>query len=234
MALTNFTTIKLLVETYLDRIGFTEITDNTEDFLLLAHKRIIRTVRAPWMETDVVPSVSTSTGEATLPTDYLDSKTLIFTDASETETSGLQRSPRYIVEAEQQKTAPCKFYDTNSSKLYVGPKPAASDTFILQYYKEPVALSSSNATNEISDEAPELYLYGALIEAAVFMKDAETTAMYKAEFEDAKSRVSQYSVVAENSGNAMNGRGTPYLQKHITVEAQLDLVRQALQQGGNL
>ena len=231
MALNNYTGIAASVADWLNRAGFTEITDRVEDFILLAHKRIIRDVRAPWMEKDAVPSVSDTTGEASLPADYLDNKALVYTDTSETKTFGLVRAPRYVVESQQEATGPCKFYEVNSSKIFVGPMPAAADTFILYYYFEPAAISTSVATNEISDEAPELYLYGALIEAAIFMKDPAVAGIYKGEFDEAKRRIEQYATEHESSGDAMTGRKEkPYKENHISMEQRIELMRQALQQ----
>jgi hypothetical protein len=203
MALSNYTEIKASVEAWLNREGFTEITNQTEDFLLLAHKRIIREIRAPWMELSTTQAVSDTTGEGSLPADFLDVKTLIYTDTSESVTYGLIRSPRYVVESKQEATGGSKFYEINNGTVFVGPRPAAADTFILVYYQEPTAISSGTATNAISDQAPELYLYGAMIEAAIFMKDSDAATVYKQEFQEAKSRIEQFSVQHEASGDAM-------------------------------
>lgn len=231
MALSNYTEISASIADWLNRAGFSEITDRVEDFILLAHKRIVREVRAPWMEDDATPSVSATTGEASLPADYLDAKSLTYTDTSATKTYGLVRAPRYIVEHKQADTGPCKFYEVNGSTIYVGPMPAADDEFILYYYADPGPISSTTATNVISNEAPELYLYGALIEAAIFMKDSETAALYKQEFLEAKQRVEMYSTRYENSGDAMTGRRErPYNEQHTNEEMAINLIRQALDQ----
>lgn len=231
MALSNYTEIAASVSDWLNRAGFAEITGRVEDFILLAHKRVIREVRAPWMEADATPSVAAASGEASLPADYLDVKSQTYTDDSESKTYGLVRAPRYIVEHKQADTGPCKFFEVNGSTIYVGPKPDAADTFILYYYKDPGSISTTVATNVISDEAPELYLYGALIEAAIFMKDSETAGIYKQEFLEAKQRVEMYSTRYENSGDAMTGRRErPYNEQHTNEEMAINLIRQALDQ----
>lgn len=231
MALSNYTEISDSVVEWLNRAGFSEITGRVEDFILLAHKRVIREVRAPWMEGDDTPTVSDTTGEASLPSDYLDVKSLTYTDTSATKTYGLVRAPRYVVEHQQEETGPSKFYEVNGNTIYVGPKPDSADTFILYYYSDPGPISPSTATNVISDEAPELYLYGALIEAAIFMKDSETAGIYKQEFMEAKQRVEMYSARYENSGDVLTGRPEqPYREKHTTEDMAVRLVRRALDQ----
>lgn len=229
MALSNYTEIKAAVEGWLNREGFAEITGQTEDFLLLAHKRIIREVRAPWMEISATQVVSDTTGEGSLPADFLDVKSLIYTDDSASKTYGLVRSPRYIVESTQQETTPSKFYEVNNGTVYVGPKPAVADSFVLVYYLEPTAISSTVATNEISNEAPELYLYGAMIEAAIFMKDSSSASVYKQEFQEAKERIGTFSVQAESSGDAETGRAEkPYKQEHISNDQLMDALKERL------
>ena len=49
----------------------------------------------------------------------------------------------------------------------------------------PSRLSATNSTNEVLTEAPMIYLYAALLEAAPYLKDDERVPMWVAAFEQA-------------------------------------------------
>lgn len=233
MALSNHTEISSTIGKWLNREGFTEITDEIDDFILLAHKRVVREVRAPFMEKDQALSVSDTTGEAALPADYLDVKSLIATDTSASKTFALVRAPRYVVESMQSQAGAPRFYEATGSAIHVGPNPAAGDTFLLEYYADPGPITAAQLTNSISDAAPELYLYGALQAAAIFMKDGDVAGVYDAEFVAAKSRVEAFAAQYDSSGDPLTGRAErPYREANATDARAVEIVRQALQSQG--
>ena len=220
MALANYTNISDAVADWLNRQGFTDVTDRVEDFIKMAHLRMIRNVRAPGMEKTA--AVTITAGKGNLPADYLDAKGFLGTNAGGTKTWALKRSPYHIVKTLQETvTQEPKYFETNGTEIFVGGLPTTS-TFELQYYADPGEISTSVATNWFSDNVPELYLYGALIEAAVFMKDTEQMLVYKKEFEEAAQRLKEYTMVTENSGNPLDARkDNNYLQPHINAESAL-------------
>jgi drug/metabolite transporter (DMT)-like permease len=55
----------------------------------------------------------------------------------------------------------------------------------LRYYAKPAALSGSNTTNWLTDNYPQLYLYGALKAAAIYVSDDAALAKYSALFDKA-------------------------------------------------
>ena len=79
MALSNFTNIKAAVEKWLNREGFTDVTDNTEDFMIMAQRKYMRIVRIPSMEK--VTSQVVSAVSFTVPADYLELKSAMIIGA---------------------------------------------------------------------------------------------------------------------------------------------------------
>ena len=52
-----------------------------------------------------------------------------------------------------------------------GPVPSVDTTLEIGYTIKPAGLSSSNANTYVGDFAPDVILYGSLVEASIFMKD---------------------------------------------------------------
>lgn len=62
------------------------------------------------------------------------------------------------------------------------PAPADSTEFFLDYYAQLQTLSGNTSTNWVSTYHPDLYIYGMLKEAAVFLKDDARLAGWTQEF----------------------------------------------------
>ena len=68
-------------------------------------------------------------------------------------------------------TAVPKYYaNQDNNTIIVAPTPNAAYTMELAYNAQPTGLSSSNTTNWISNNAPQVLLYACLVEAFKFLK----------------------------------------------------------------
>ena len=178
MAMTTYTEIALKTEQWLNREGFSELTDQIEDLLLMGQRRIFRQLRVNAMLTVDSAFVVDSTTEAvpsdykavytfsiTLPGGQADMKSTPMRNLRKAGTSGIPR-----------------FFSKVGSNFYFGPSPDGTYTAELIYYAEPTLLSDSNASNWLSVAAPELILYGALVEASLFLKDDARVQFWEAKF----------------------------------------------------
>ena len=74
-----------------------------------------------------------------------------------------------------------RYYTMVGDELRLGPTPDAVYTIEMVYYATFDALSDTSATNWLLSNAPDVYLYGSLLEASPFIKDnqmAQVWAMY--------------------------------------------------------
>jgi len=71
-----------------------------------------------------------------------------------------------------------QYYSFVGSQIEVIPTPDTSYTGELTYYGKIPALSDSNTSNWLLAYAPDLYLYGALLEASPYLKDDERLAVW--------------------------------------------------------
>jgi len=68
-------------------------------------------------------------------------------------------------------------------------RPLFSGTGTLNYYARLPALSNAEPTNWLLEKFPEVYLYGALIEGAVYLRDQPLLAHFADLFNDATQGV---------------------------------------------
>ena len=62
-------------------------------------------------------------------------------------------------------------YTVLGKEFRLGPKPDTAYTLEILYHERIQKLSDSNTTNDVLTNYPELYLYGALIEAEPFLQN---------------------------------------------------------------
>ena len=87
---------------------------------------------------------------------------------------------------DESQTGQPKFYaDYNYNNWLIGPTPNQAYPFEILYYELPALLSTTNQTNWLTDYAPQLILYGALLEATPFLKNDERIEVWKSFYQDA-------------------------------------------------
>lgn len=199
MALSNYTNIAAGVESWLNRAGFSSIASNVEDFITLAQRRAQRDVRLPLQETQSTLSITNN--RASIPSDMLDVKEMIGYDAT---TAWPVRRNTYA-EVRRSRLSGAKgpqMFDTVAGNFeFDNTSPGVNIDLV--YYKEIEFISSTVAENWFSKYAPELILYGALTEAALFTKDTEMEDKYNQRYELALKELKTQKQKAEWSGTAL-------------------------------
>ena len=198
MALSNYTNISSKLEEWLNREGMSSIATNAEDFITLAQRTITRDVRVPPME--VMTDLTVTSGRATIPPAMLDVKEVIAFD-------GCTAWPVYrdtfagVKNHRLQNAAGPRVFDTVAGNFEFGPQPSSGVTVTLVYYQELNFISPTVPENWFSKYAPELILYAALAEAAVFIKDTELEAKYSEKYDKAREALRLQKDKAEHAGN---------------------------------
>ena len=176
MALATFTDLKTSISSWLyDRADLTAVIP---DFITLSEARFNRELRTSNMVARATADVSD--GFFVVPTDWLETISLINTGSNpsvvmepvsvqrlnELRTLSLTGSPRY--------------YAMVDGAFQIYPAPSADISLALTYYKKVPALSTSNPTNWLLTKSPDLYLYGALLQAAPYLDEDGRIAVWAA------------------------------------------------------
>jgi hypothetical protein len=205
MSLSNYADLKAAVGTWVNREDMAPVIP---DFIRLAEARIYRVLRTPAMEVVTSLSISTTTGKANIPSDFLEARDLILEGNSKT--IQLTRRPYGEVQANANTNNKSSSVPGDWARVgqefIVAPFPDAEYTIKLYYYKQLAALSDTNQTNYLTTESPDLVLFGALSEAAIYQKDPEMEAVWERKFAGALAVIQRSADMVEWGGNNFASR----------------------------
>lgn len=174
MAITNYTELQAALTRYLRR---GDLAASLPDFITLAEAKLNRLLRTQQMEKQA--SGTLSSAELALPADCLEIRQLDIAVPG-----GVLRT-RYVTPeqfAEQAVTAGTPAYFTVIGRtLRLNPAPQGNG-YTLTYFGQLPALSPITVDNWLLLSAPDAYLYGALAEAAPYLKDDGRLAVWKQQF----------------------------------------------------
>ena len=165
MALTTYTELKASLANWLNRSDLT--TEIGDDFIKLAEADFNSKLRVRSMIDQVSITISAET--VALPTDFLQIRDFYIL-AGQTKTPLVYSTPATMDATSGTSTTgrPSTFTILGDT-IRFSPKPDASYTAKMNYFKKFPALSSSVATNYILKSHPAIYLYGSLFHAANFL-----------------------------------------------------------------
>ena len=179
MALNNYANLKASIQTWSKR---EDVTDKIDDFLDLCEYEIysnsVEPLRIRSMVQLETSATSTSVRTQSLPTGFLEARRFDLTVSS-------QRYPiSYITpDAQYIRTStgtPSNY--TITSQIEYDIIPDAAYVTNISYYGKLTALSSSNTTNDILTNFPNIYLYGGLSQLYTWAENDEEAAKYKTLF----------------------------------------------------
>ena len=165
MALTTYTELKASLANWLNRSDLT--TEIGDDFIKLAEADFNSKLRVRSMIDQVSITVNAET--VAIPTDFLQIRDFYIL-AGQTKTPLVYATPASMDATSGTSTTgrPSSFTILGDT-IRFSPKPDATYTAKMNYFKKFAALSSSVATNYILKSHPAIYLYGSLFHAANFL-----------------------------------------------------------------
>tara|TARA_X000001382_G_scaffold115983_1_gene94999 strand:- start:32 stop:631 length:600 start_codon:yes stop_codon:yes gene_type:complete len=161
MSLGNYGDLKTSIANWLNR---TDLTNEIPDFIELAENRIFHEVRVPTNEKTIVLTLS-SDGYATLPSDFLEVKDIFF-NYEPLDRVSLTKLYEYT---DRSGKPTCFARETYRLKFFPTPTVSSSDEMRMIYYYDVGRLNNTATTNVMLSTAPQLYLYGSLVEASNFL-----------------------------------------------------------------
>jgi hypothetical protein len=197
----NYTELVAAIKSYTEN-DYSTADVNT--FIQNAEQRIYNTVQIPDLRKNVTGAMSSGSKYFSLPSDWLSTFSIAVIDANNEYTYLLNKDVNFVRES---------FPDTDSgfygkpeyygifddNTMLLGPTPDDNYTAELHYYYYPDSIVTAGNT-WLGDNFDTALFYGALLEAAAFMKeDAETVTQYTA-------RYSEVMQLLKNLGDGKNRR----------------------------
>ena len=174
MALDTFSGLKTTIADYLNRDDLTSIIPS---FITLAEAKFNRKLRVRQMVKRATATLDTQ--YFAFPADFLQAKEFQLNTNPITYLQYVtQNQGDYSSSTQYISVGKPQFYTIIGTQIQVIPTPDTGYTGELTYYGKIPALSDSNTSNWLLVYAPDLYLYGALLEAAPYLKDDERLATW--------------------------------------------------------
>ena len=206
MPITTYTELKTSIASWLNRDDLTSVIP---DFILLAEAGINRDLRHYKMIERADATLDSRYVQ--LPADWMETVRFSITSG---DTYRLELVSRDDMLEYRQKTANAsgrpRFYANIGDTIEVFPTPDADYTMQLQYYAKTPALSDSNASNWLLLHAPDVSLYGTLIQSAPYLQDDARTQTWAALYAAALQSLQTASDDTRFAGSGLRMRVTSY------------------------
>jgi len=176
--MSTYTTLQADIADYLMRSDLTAVIPT---FIANGESRINKRIRHRLMESADTLTFDVN-GVASLPADFIEARSLSVVNAG----------MKVFLEHIEPDSAEWLFRHRPSAPKYytlvadeIVSRPVFTGSGSLNYYSRVPALSGAAPTNWLLEKFPEVYLYGALIEGAVYLRDQGLLAHFAELFNDA-------------------------------------------------
>lgn len=199
MTITTYATLKTAIADFLNRDDLTSVIPT---FIALAEADMQRKLRHWRMEARATAQLDTQF--SAIPADWVETIRFYLTTG---ETSRLELiSQAELIdrkEADSNVTGRPYYYAMTGAQFELYPVPDGLYTGELLYFGKIPALSDAATTNWLLTNAPDAYLYGALIHSAPYLKDDARIQIWAALYQSAIDNLNDSSNDARHSGTGL-------------------------------
>ena len=198
----TLTTLKQAIQDYTEN-DETTFVNNLNNFIENAEEKILKLIDLDYFRKNATATMTSGNKFLLQPTDYLASFSLSFTNTATSEQVFLdQKDVNYIQDywPNPSSTGVPRYYAPfDVTNFIIAPTPNQNYTCELHYFYRPASITGGTNT-WLGDNAPDLLLYGSLVEAYIFMKeDVNSLNIYKQQFQEALLRLKNYGEAVENT-----------------------------------
>ena len=200
MALTNYTGLKASIADFLNRDDLTSVIP---DFVALAEAQINRDIRHWKMEARTSGQQDPADEYMQIPADWVETIRLHLTGTGTSVVNLVSRDAMADKRAAQENAAGTpRMYTHADGQFQLYPTPDATTNFELLYYQKIPSLIT-NTDNWLLLEAPDVYLYGALLHSAPYLAEDARVGVWAQMYAAAVQRLNQTSEDAMFSGSGL-------------------------------
>ena len=203
MAINTYATLVTAVDNWLARA---DLTARTPEFIALAEAKFNRELRVRQMEQRSTATVNTASSEPefiALPGDFHTMRRVRLSSVTGKPRLGFLSGTQMDEQrySDSNTSGRPQYFTVFGDEMELLPTPDEAYTIEMVYRKYIPALTSDNTTNWLLTLAPDLYLYGALMEAAPYMHEDERIATWASGVTGALNGLNEMSLDASfNAG----------------------------------
>ena len=204
MAISTYSELNTAVANWLDR---DDLTDRIPEFIALCEARFNRLLRIRAMEYKQTASTVAGQRNLALPTGFIQMRNL-----------QMNASPivpmQYVTPEIYDRlygstfTGTPEMYTIIADEIQLGPIPASVQTIEMLFYKKFDALTIVDTTNWMITNAPDVYLYGCLLEAEPFIMNDPRVQLWATAFKQAITDIQEQGNKDRHSGSALRVMNT--------------------------
>ena len=199
MAISNYSELTTAVANWLDR---DDLTLRIPEFIALAEAKFNRTLRLRSMEAKYTANTVAGQRNLALPTGYIQMRNFQVNTNPLTTLSYVTPEIYDRLWGGSTSGTP-KFYTILANEIAFGPIPATVMEVEMLFYKNFENLSGSTTTNWLITNAPDAYLYGAMMQAEPFIMNDERVALWGASLNKAVQELQEQDNKDRHSGSAL-------------------------------
>lgn len=205
MAISNYTELQTAVANWLDR---SDLSARIPEFIGLCEARFNRSLRIRAMETlDTSVSTVADTKTIALPTGYVQMRDIHITGDPLVQLQYVTPEIMNRIHAGSVSGRP-EVYTIIGENIVLGPTPDAVYSTSMLYYKTFDALSDSSPTNWVITNAPDVYLYGTLLEAEPFLMNDARVQLWATALTESINTLQEQDNKDRHSGSALRVMNT--------------------------
>ena len=202
MALDTYANLKTAIADWLDR---SDLTDRIPDFIALAEARLNRELRIRPMEVRSTLTLTAGQRYFALPGGYLQMRNIQLNTNPVTPLEYI--TPEMLDRLYgSNTTGKPKAYSLIGDEIQLAPIPDTDYTLEVAYYEKFTPLTTDVTTNWLTENAPDVLLYGALIEAEPFVKNDERMPLWLNAYKEAIDKIQKADDRDRHSGSQMRVR----------------------------
>lgn len=203
MAISNYTNLQSTIADFLNRDDLTAVIPT---FIQLAEAQLNRDIRHWKMEARSSGQQSAGDQYMQIPADWLETIRMHVTGAGTSAINLTSRASMADIRAknEDASTKVPYLYCHADSQFELYPTPPETTNIELLYYQKIPSLSASTTTNWLLTEAPDVYLYGALLHSAPYLAEDARVGVWAQMYSAAVQNVNSASEKARYSGSGIN------------------------------
>ena len=204
MAINTYGTLKTAVSNWLDR---DDLSLRIPEFISLCEAIFNRTLRIRPMETTITDNTPSGTKEEALPTGYLQMREIHLNTSPIVSLSYITPEIMYRIRAGSTNARP-NSYSILGENILFGPTPDSAIEYTMTYYKALASLSDDDPTNWALLNAPDLYLYGTLLQAEPFLMNDDRVPLWERAFRQTIADLQDQDNKDRHSGSEMRVMNT--------------------------
>ncbi len=198
--ITNYATLQTAIANYLARDDLATFLPN---FTQNCEAKLYKELRIRAMETALSGTISS--GVLAVPNDYVELKYAYITTSPVQFLSRITAEKLYENYPVRSGASVPQVISREAGNFIFGPYPGAY-TIAGVYYARLASLSASNTTNWFTTNAPDVLLYGSLLEAELFIANDQRIPLWKAAYDIALKAIKDEDRREGMSGSAPRAR----------------------------